>query len=46
MYRGTFYPPGREKIHALGALDCALWDITKPRAVSGYVRPDGSFASL
>jgi L-alanine-DL-glutamate epimerase-like enolase superfamily enzyme len=27
MYRGTFYPPGREKIHALGALDCALWDI-------------------
>ncbi|MEJ2245620.1 MAG: mandelate racemase/muconate lactonizing enzyme family protein [Acidobacteriota bacterium] len=27
MYRGTFYPPGREKLHALGALDCALWDI-------------------
>ena len=27
MYRGTFYPPGREKMHALGALDCALWDI-------------------
>jgi galactonate dehydratase len=27
MYRGTFYPPGREKIHALGAIDCALWDI-------------------
>jgi galactonate dehydratase len=27
MYRGTFYPPGREKIHALGALDCALWDL-------------------
>lgn len=27
MYRGEFYPPGREKIHALGALDMALWDI-------------------
>ena len=27
MYRGSFYPAGREKIHALGALDCALWDI-------------------
>ena len=27
MYRGYFYPPGREKIHALGALDLALWDI-------------------
>ncbi len=27
MYRGTFYPPGREKLHALGALDCALWDL-------------------
>lgn len=27
MYRGEFYPPGREKIHALGALDCALWDL-------------------
>lgn len=27
MYRGHFYPPGREKIHALGALDMALWDI-------------------
>ncbi len=27
MYRGVFYPPGREKIHALGALDLALWDI-------------------
>jgi len=27
MYRGHFYPPGREKIHALGALDVALWDI-------------------
>jgi hypothetical protein len=27
MYRGYFYPPGREKIHALGRLDLALWDI-------------------
>jgi L-alanine-DL-glutamate epimerase-like enolase superfamily enzyme len=27
MYRGFFYPPGREKLHALGALDLALWDI-------------------
>jgi L-alanine-DL-glutamate epimerase-like enolase superfamily enzyme len=27
MYRSTFYPPGREKLHAIGALDCALWDI-------------------
>ncbi len=27
MYRSHFYPPGREKLHALGALDLALWDI-------------------
>ena len=27
MYRSYFYPPGREKIHALGGLDMALWDI-------------------
>ena len=27
MYRGWFYPAGREKLHALGALDLALWDI-------------------
>jgi galactonate dehydratase len=27
MYRHYFYPPGREKIHAQGALDLALWDI-------------------
>ncbi len=27
MYRHHFYPPGREKIHALGAIDLALWDI-------------------
>jgi galactonate dehydratase len=27
MYIDWFYPPGREKIHALGAMDLALWDI-------------------
>jgi L-alanine-DL-glutamate epimerase-like enolase superfamily enzyme len=27
MYRGWFYPAGREKLHALGALDLALWDL-------------------
>ena len=27
MYRAFFYPPGREKTHALGAVDMALWDI-------------------
>ena len=27
MYIAWFYPPGREKMHALGALDLALWDI-------------------
>ncbi len=27
MFRGWFYPPGREKLHALGGLDLALWDI-------------------
>ena len=27
MYRSFFYPPGREKVHAVGALDLALWDI-------------------
>ena len=27
MFRGYFYPPGREKVHALGALDLALWDL-------------------
>jgi galactonate dehydratase len=26
-YIAWFYPPGREKTHALGALDLALWDI-------------------
>ncbi len=32
MYKAWFYPPGREKIHAQGALDLALWDI-KGRAL-------------
>jgi galactonate dehydratase len=27
MFKAWFYPPGREKVHALGALDLALWDI-------------------
>jgi L-alanine-DL-glutamate epimerase-like enolase superfamily enzyme len=27
MYIDHFYPPGREKIHAIGAIDLALWDI-------------------
>src|ERR1700733_2820818 len=27
MSRSFFYPPGREKMDALGALDLALWDL-------------------
>ncbi len=27
LYRGYFYPAGREKLHAIGALDLALWDL-------------------
>ncbi|MGB7721707.1 MAG: mandelate racemase/muconate lactonizing enzyme family protein [Bryobacteraceae bacterium] len=27
MFRGAFYPAGLEKLHALGGLDMALWDI-------------------
>jgi L-alanine-DL-glutamate epimerase-like enolase superfamily enzyme len=27
MYRAYFYPPSREKIHAQGGLDLALWDL-------------------
>ena len=27
LYRGVFYPPGREKLHAMGGLEMALWDI-------------------
>ena len=33
MFRGYFYPPGREKLHSLGAIDLALWDI-KGKALS------------
>jgi len=29
LSRSFFYPPGREKEHALGALDLALWDIKR-----------------
>jgi L-alanine-DL-glutamate epimerase-like enolase superfamily enzyme len=36
MYMEWFYPPGREKIHALGALDMALWDI-KGKALNAPV---------
>lgn len=27
MFRGRFYPAGREKLDAMGAVDMALWDI-------------------
>jgi galactonate dehydratase len=27
MFIAWFYPPGREKIHAVGAMDLALWDV-------------------
>jgi L-alanine-DL-glutamate epimerase-like enolase superfamily enzyme len=27
MFRGMFYPAGREKTHSIGALDLALWDL-------------------
>ncbi len=27
MFRGLFYPAGREKTHSIGALDLALWDL-------------------
>ena len=27
MFRGYFYPAGREKTHSLGGLDLALWDL-------------------
>jgi L-alanine-DL-glutamate epimerase-like enolase superfamily enzyme len=27
MFRGYFYPAGREKLDALGAIDLALWDV-------------------
>lgn len=27
MYRSSIYPAGSERLHAVGALDCALWDL-------------------
>jgi L-alanine-DL-glutamate epimerase-like enolase superfamily enzyme len=36
MSRSFFYPPGREKVDAIGALDLALWDI-KGKALSAPV---------
>lgn len=27
LYRGMFYPPGKEKLHGLGAIEMALWDL-------------------
>lgn len=27
LYRGMFYPPGREKLHGVGAIEMALWDL-------------------
>jgi galactonate dehydratase len=27
LYRGMFYPPGREKLHAIGAIEMALYDL-------------------
>ena len=27
MYKAFHYPPGRERLHAIGALDLALWDL-------------------
>lgn len=36
LYRGYFYPAGREKLHALGALDLALWDL-KGKALNAPV---------
>lgn len=36
MSRSFFYPPGREKVDAIGALDLALWDI-KGKALSSPV---------
>ncbi len=35
-YISWFYPPGREKIHAQGAMDLALWDI-KGKALNAPV---------
>jgi galactonate dehydratase len=36
MYRAFHYPPGRERLHAMGALDLALWDL-KAKALNAPV---------
>jgi len=36
MMRGMFYPAGREKLHSLGGLDLALWDL-KGKALNAPV---------
>jgi L-alanine-DL-glutamate epimerase-like enolase superfamily enzyme len=41
MSRSFFYPPGREKQDALGALDLALWDIRGKAAQSAGSRNSG-----
>ena len=47
MYIAWFYPPGREKAHALGALDLALWDIKgKALGVPVHELLGGSAAQL
>ena len=48
MFRGYFYPPGREKIHSLGAIDLALWDIKGKAVLSSvrYSRPHRSWKSV
>jgi hypothetical protein len=38
MFRGNFYPTGKEKLHALGGLDIALWDI-KAKALGVPIIP-------
>ena len=37
MYRAFHYPPGRERLHAIGALDLALWDL-KAKALNVPVK--------
>ena len=44
MYRGWFYPAGREKLHALGALDLALWDLKGKRLGAPLYELFGGFA--
>jgi L-alanine-DL-glutamate epimerase-like enolase superfamily enzyme len=47
MFRGAFYPSGLEKLHALGGLDIALWDIKgKALGVPIYALLGGADARL